>query len=122
FDDHVRLDLVDDLAESIVDELRAVDERLPGRRDELAQLLDRGLAEDGRGVADEVDPELTRRFLGLGRRPEPHQSLFEAVGLQPAGERLLDDEQDAVPAPLDRKSTRLNSSHVSTSYAVFCLK
>src|SRR5438067_8843432 len=25
-------------------------------------------------------------------------------------------------AALDRKSTRLNSSHVSTSYAVFCLK
>src|SRR5690554_7720393 len=24
--------------------------------------------------------------------------------------------------PLDRKSTRLNSSHVRTSYAVFCLK
>src|SRR5437868_8211720 len=27
-----------------------------------------------------------------------------------------------VPAGLDRKSTRLNSSHVSISYAVFCLK
>src|SRR5437868_13064771 len=26
------------------------------------------------------------------------------------------------PRPLDRKSTRLNSSHVSISYAVFCLK
>src|SRR5699024_10708013 len=26
------------------------------------------------------------------------------------------------PAELDRKSTRLNSSHVSISYAVFCLK
>src|SRR5438874_8341636 len=25
-------------------------------------------------------------------------------------------------APLDRKSTRLNSSHVEISYAVFCLK
>src|SRR5207253_6902037 len=25
-------------------------------------------------------------------------------------------------APPDRKSTRLNSSHVATSYAVFCLK
>src|SRR5699024_11789009 len=25
-------------------------------------------------------------------------------------------------APIDRKSTRLNSSHVSISYAVFCLK
>src|SRR5439155_3580370 len=26
------------------------------------------------------------------------------------------------PVPLDRKSTRLNSSHVAISYAVFCLK
>src|SRR3989344_5981050 len=25
-----------------------------------------------------------------------------------------------LPAPLDRKSTRLNSSHMSISYAVFC--
>src|SRR5690242_21598453 len=27
-----------------------------------------------------------------------------------------------VDRPLDRKSTRLNSSHMSISYAVFCLK
>src|SRR5690606_39723773 len=27
-----------------------------------------------------------------------------------------------VPRPQDRKSTRLNSSHVKISYAVFCLK
>src|SRR5690606_41290855 len=26
------------------------------------------------------------------------------------------------PAPADRKSTRLNSSHVKSSYAVFCLR
>src|SRR5439155_23419569 len=32
----------------------------------------------------------------------------------PAGRR--------VQPPLDRKSTRLNSSHVAISYAVFCLK
>src|SRR3712207_7922274 len=31
-----------------------------------------------------------------------------------AGERM--------DAPLDRKSTRLNSSHANISYAVFCLK
>src|SRR5439155_14482144 len=32
-------------------------------------------------------------------------------------------EPDGVaPAVLDRKSTRLNSSHVASSYAVFCLK
>src|SRR5207249_8605992 len=29
---------------------------------------------------------------------------------------------DCSPSGRDRKSTRLNSSHVSTSYAVFCLK
>src|SRR5258708_31648584 len=29
---------------------------------------------------------------------------------------------EAVPARLDRKSTRLNSSHQIISYAVFCLK
>src|SRR5690349_22664665 len=28
----------------------------------------------------------------------------------------------ASPTQIDRKSTRLNSSHVETSYAVFCLK
>src|SRR5207249_6801685 len=35
------------------------------------------------------------------------------------------DVEDAVRLPrrqIDRKSTRLNSSHVSISYAVFCLK
>src|SRR5947208_8833485 len=32
------------------------------------------------------------------------------------------DERELVLAGLDRKSTRLNSSHQITSYAVFCLK
>src|SRR5437868_12130644 len=50
----------------------------------------------------------------------------EGVGQQ-VGERVADVGVPAV-APvqdggaLDRKSTRLNSSHVSISYAVFCLK
>src|SRR5690242_15814725 len=30
--------------------------------------------------------------------------------------------EESHPAELDRKSTRLNSSHMSISYAVFCLK
>src|SRR3989442_2991344 len=33
----------------------------------------------------------------------------------------LDDKYRAAPAVRDRKSTRLNSSHVRISYAVFCL-
>src|SRR6266540_4735633 len=32
------------------------------------------------------------------------------------------DEPSAVAAARDRKSTRLNSSHITISYAVFCLK
>src|SRR5690606_41604417 len=40
------------------------------------------------------------------------------AGRRPAG--LPDPE--AGGSPTDRKSTRLNSSHVTISYAVFCLK
>src|SRR5690348_18211468 len=40
-------------------------------------------------------------------------------GLDPHGPLLVHEEQ---PAGGDRKSTRLNSSHPSISYAVFCLK
>src|SRR5699024_11550396 len=35
---------------------------------------------------------------------------------------LLAHTDGGVPNVVDRKSTRLNSSHVSISYAVFCLK
>src|SRR5439155_8640300 len=34
----------------------------------------------------------------------------------------IDEIQPRSCAPIDRKSTRLNSSHVAISYAVFCLK
>src|SRR5690625_6347231 len=48
----------------------------------------------------------------------------QAFGMQPNQHRLaiphLTQTQDNVL--LDRKSTRLNSSHVAISYAVFCLK
>src|SRR5699024_11566346 len=46
-------------------------------------------------------------------------SLSSAV-LQTAGENH--GRNDREQPGLDRKSTRLNSSHVSISYAVFCLK
>src|SRR5690625_6317269 len=34
----------------------------------------------------------------------------------------LDEQRSQASLLLDRKSTRLNSSHVANSYAVFCLK
>ena len=97
-DDHVRRELVEDLVEPRVDVLRAVDEGLEGRGDELAELLERRLAEDRRRVADEVDPELAGDLGHLGRRAEAHQPLLEPLGLERPGERLLDDEHDAMAA------------------------
>src|SRR5439155_24933372 len=40
----------------------------------------------------------------------------------PPGKRPPAPEMAIVEHPTDRKSTRLNSSHVAISYAVFCLK
>ena len=96
--DHVRVELVEDLTQAVVDVTCAVAERAPGRLDELRELLDSRLAEYGGGVADEVLPELTWLLLGLRWRPEPHESLLEALGFEVAGEGLLDDEDDPMPA------------------------
>src|SRR6266487_5710238 len=62
-----------------------------------------------------------------GRWRHGHHGVLPGPGgLAAAG---LDAEAGAVPGPEllgrsrdDRKSTRLNSSHPSISYAVFCLK
>src|SRR5437667_3159000 len=53
----------------------------------------------------------------------PYTTLFRSEG--PAGRdadaRPAPDPAMTLRAPSDRKSTRLNSSHITTSYAVFCL-
>src|SRR5690625_7002987 len=48
-------------------------------------------------------------------------ALPEAVPWRAERRRMYDRMLD-VPRLVDRKSTRLNSSHVAISYAVFCLK
>src|SRR5689334_24475723 len=56
----------------------------------------------------------------------PYTTLFRSlqvvVGLQQRRTKLYDDPAWQLLSSLDRKSTRLNSSHSSISYAVFCLK
>jgi len=71
-DDHVRLELVEDLAEAIVHVAGAVAERAPRRLYELGELVIGRLAEDRGRVPDEVLPELPRLLLDFGRRAEPH--------------------------------------------------
>src|SRR5256885_12377867 len=44
------------------------------------------------------------------------------VALWPTGNTLRFRQPDSTPKGRDRKSTRLNSSHLVISYAVFCLK
>src|SRR5699024_12262900 len=79
-----------------------------------------------------IPPFPTRRSSDLG--PSAHRRLparaAATAGHHPRARRRGLDDRIPLPAPgrgrrrgaRDRKSTRLNSSHVSISYAVFCLK
>src|SRR5207253_10689670 len=51
--------------------------------------------------------------------------LLVSAGVKYIGDWVYDDEPTVIrtaKGPLDRKSTRLNSSHVAISYAALCLK
>src|SRR2546430_10553756 len=53
----------------------------------------------------------------------PYTTLFRSrAGNHLSGEDELASEQPSGARHIDRKSTRLNSSHSQISYAVFCLK
>src|SRR5256885_2916093 len=57
------------------------------------------------------------------RHPRPRsrpRRVFLAVGLGRRSQESM--PKDIILTPEDRKSTRLNSSHLVISYAVFCLK
>src|SRR3712207_7473915 len=60
----------------------------------------------------------------LGERPTPADLLGHVRDLIQALCRERPDfaGMEAAASHLDRKSTRLNSSHANISYAVFCLK
>src|SRR6266700_2617975 len=67
------------------------------------------------------------RVLFFGRVAEILEHHERAAGdLAVEAFGILGRDQPVAPAPedqrRDRKSTRLNSSHVKISYAVFCLK
>src|SRR5690606_41235510 len=92
---------------------------LPTRRSsDLQALAGGGLCvrprEEALEAGDGDDPALAVADGALARARGRHQE----VGAPPAPLRdhARDDE-----VGIDRKSTRLNSSHVKISYAVFCL-
>src|SRR3712207_8000314 len=77
---------------------RSVSDEVLGRAD-----VDRPVAVDGQRLVAALRHD---RF-----------GAAEAVGQEVRAEQVV-----LVDAPVDRKSTRLNSSHANISYAVFCLK
>src|SRR5690349_23899529 len=79
----------------------AAGERRPGR-DERAGPRPNGTDRE-RDHAASAPRDLGRRLAGAGSSADRSAALSAGVGS-------------------DRKSTRLNSSHVEISYAVFCLK
>src|SRR5256885_13127680 len=69
------------------------------------------------------DGENTLFAVGRGDDDGEHaapQPIAAIAGVAPLEQRLAPAERDRPLA--DRKSTRLNSSHLVISYAVFCLK
>src|SRR5699024_12673554 len=77
------------------------------------------------GVPRDLHSFPTRRSSDLAhlqkhRLPEPRAHQLSALH-QSAGKRPVKKGREKLVSA-DRKSTRLNSSHVSISYAVFCLK
>src|SRR5207253_9944412 len=88
------------------------------RSSDLAQTGIEAL-QDGAHTAEEVNA-LARQVIEDGGYGEWFRHrLGHGIGMDVHEPPYLDKGDTSV---LDRKSTRLNSSHVSISYAVFCLK
>src|SRR5207248_11640865 len=62
-------------------------------------------------LSENVKVDAEAKFVGF-------DAYKKAIDMLPPGDVVI----LATPPALDRKSTRLNSSHRTISYAVFCLK
>src|SRR3712207_6986107 len=60
-----------------------------------------------------------REAINRANSAAGHQLIRFAIG---TGPQTITIGPEYFEPPLDRKSTRLNSSHANISYAVFCLK
>src|SRR5699024_12018130 len=78
-------------------------------------------------VSEDETADVVQELLPLRQRMSPimiaaHGSVDHKLGAELAMLNLAELQALRTQITLDRKSTRLNSSHVSISYAVFCLK
>src|SRR5690349_22419711 len=93
----------------------------PAKGDQAVVLAQRAVEAGAHGDLEaQVPVDLVVDVLEQLQRDRPagrqvHDLVETPIDVAPA-------RQDVRAALLDRKSTRLNSSHVEISYAVFCLK
>src|SRR5690625_5852795 len=76
---------------------------------------------------NEIDRNALALYLRYQNIPAPYSIYKNIKKLPPAHFVVINNEGKSISDPkcyweIDRKSTRLNSSHVAISYAVFCLK
>src|SRR5690606_23352541 len=87
----------------------------------IAYLMTQALASEITSTQNSVDLKafkiLNHQRLVLVEALERHPNLSSGLAAEPLHHLIQGDSCGA-----DRKSTRLNSSHVKISYAVFCLK
>src|SRR5690554_7377063 len=73
-------------------------------------------------VAVDLEPTKSDYWRSLGNAYESKEQNEQAIAAYEKAIELDPRDKEAIIDYLDRKSTRLNSSHVRISYAVFCLK
>src|SRR5688500_20055847 len=91
----------------------------PGRA-AIEGLEPQGLKPRGELRWNSIPPELVQAAIRRGEGELADMGPFVAVTSPHTGRSPND--KFVVKEPRDRKSTRLNSSHLVISYAVFCLK
>ena len=92
-------------------------ERLPGAAKKVGYWVGKGRRYI-EGVKNEVSKELDSTEL----KRLLHNQSVQLEELKNQVNRTTHDVNDDMQNVLDRKSTRLNSSHITISYAGFCLK
>src|SRR5262245_63674805 len=74
------------------------------------------------GRRTQRDVRVRGLLRGLLRGGQRWRTVHDGPAVRAGGGPRLVGPLDRPWAPRDRKSTRLNSSHLGISYAVFCLK
>src|SRR5699024_10343821 len=121
-------------ARASIADINATLQQTSGRLDSAGQQTGDAI-QAGAAAIEQVQGLLNDSALSPELAAPLEETLQRLEAGNAASERLLDDVTglnadaaatvDSVSAAadaIDRKSTRLNSSHVSISYAVFCLK